>query len=120
MEKVKISRELADSIMNARKHCTDEEILYALTQSSLSYPVGDKSGRAILEVVKSRGNTSLLQLASALINGYEIEDTPAEMVADYYAKACVKRFNNNIALGRVQAIEFVAKAYGLKIEGVNV
>lgn len=53
---------------------------------------------------------------------YEVEQTPEEMVAEYYRnrKALYDNFGNDEDYGAIEGIEFVAKAYGLKIEGVSV
>jgi len=65
------------------------------------------------------------RLANALINGYEIEKTPAEEVAYYYESkrlfcyATDSFYERGAAIGEMRGIEFVAEAYGLKIEGVN-
>lgn len=62
------------------------------------------------------------RLASVLINGYEIEQTPAEKVAEQYRNLSelYEKFGHDSDLASMRGIEFVAKAYGLKIEGVNI
>lgn len=65
------------------------------------------------------------QAINAFLNGYEVEKTPAEKVAHYYEterflSKTTLGYERLISLGVVRGIEFVAKAYGLKIEGVNV
>lgn len=57
----------------------------------------------------------------AIYFGYEVEQTPAEKVADQYRNLSelFTKFGYRSDLAAMQGIEFVVEAYGLKIEGVN-
>lgn len=57
------------------------------------------------------------RLAIALINGYEIEQTPDEMVAELFNDISTEP--SRYDAGYCAGILFVLEAYGLKIEGVN-
>ncbi|MGY3188743.1 hypothetical protein [Lysinibacillus sp. TE18511] len=62
------------------------------------------------------------EMAIALYVGYEVEKAPEEMVAEQYRsrRRLYDTFGNDEDYGAMEGIEFVAKAYGLKIEGVDV
>jgi len=116
--KVKVSKEVAEAIEQLRKSQDDEKILYQA--SSVILEIGrfkrkDKSAIVTLHEI------SPMKLARALINGYEIEQTPAEKVAEQYRNRSelFERFEHDEDLGAMIGIKFVADAYGLKIEGVN-
>lgn len=58
----------------------------------------------------------------AIYFGYEVEETPAEKVAKHYRNLSelYEKFGYDSDLAAMRGIEFVAEAFGLKIEGVNV
>jgi len=60
------------------------------------------------------------EAVSVVLYGYEIEETPAEKVAEYYRISKAYEKCCEYRRGKAETVEFVAKAYGLKIEGVNV
>lgn len=74
----------------------------------------------IEEIICAEGynESQKTQAINAFLNGYEVEQTPADKVAEYYLRS-VGQANQAYRKGIKDAIEFVAKAYGLKIEGVN-
>ena len=118
--KVKVSKEVAEAIEALRSGIED----YGYWRSIRQFEEKDDVD---IRFVKTRDyfNEDLSLFMRAMFGDYEIEQTPAEKVAEYYAKA--KRASEElpekqarfIAEARVQTIEFVTKAYGLKIEGVN-
>lgn len=57
------------------------------------------------------------RLAEALINGYEVEQTPDEIVAELFKDISTEP--SRYDAGYCAGILFVLEAYGLKIEGVN-
>lgn len=71
---------------------------------------------------KRFGNLTFDELIRALYIGYEIEQTPEENVAEQYRNRSelFERFGNSEDFGVMKGIEIVAKAFGLKIEGVDV
>lgn len=114
--KMKVSKEVAEALDGLLKKGNTPETI----ENILSCHVKHRwSG------YKQLNGVSLYTLSSALINGYEIEQTPAEKVAFYYeTERLLSRttlgYERAISIGAMRGIEFVAKAYGLKIEGVNV
>jgi hypothetical protein len=69
-------------------------------------------------------SVDVMTLASAIINGYTVEQTPEEKVREYFTLAKEDAESGDydrIFTGeaKVEAVEFFAKAYGIKIEGVN-
>ena len=116
--KVKVSKEVAEAIEQLRKSRDDDEILYQASSVILSvgrFKRKDKSAIVTLHEI------SPTKLARALINGYEIEQTPAEKVAEQYRnrKKLFDKFGYDVDAGAMAGIEFVAEAYGLKIEGIG-
>ena len=102
MEKVKVTKEVAQAIEVLRKNRTDEEILRVLADHNNGW-AGEKS--------KVLNTTPFDLVAKALYIGYEIDKSPEERVADYYDEYCGREAR--------AAVRTVFSILGIKIEGVN-
>lgn len=119
MEKVKIPREVADAIEKLRSmdfKITNWDIVYAFAASkSDEYP-------ALIEFANNNFDTFL----KAIVNGYEVEQTPEDKVR-YYIEALNKETDMIvhgtapywIAKGHHQGVMAVVEILGLNIGGVN-
>lgn len=119
--KVKVSKEVAEAIDDVRSvNYTDFEIIRDIVEDKGKTAYGTKMPVLIKFAKYSTENQQTLILA--LVNGYEIEQTPAAKVAEQYRNLSelFKKFGYERDLAAMQGIEFVAEAYGLKIEGVDV
>lgn len=119
--KVKVSKEVAEAIEDVRSvNYTDFQIIQDIVEDEDKTAYGTKMPVLIKFAKYSTENQQTLFLA--LANGYEVEKTPEEMVAEHYRsrQRMYDKFGNDEDYGAMEGIEFVAKAYGLKIEGVNV
>lgn len=119
--KVKVSKEVAEAIEDVRSvNYTDFQIIQDIIEDEGKTAYGTKMPVLIKFAKYSTENQQTLFLA--LANGYEVEKTPEEMVAEQYRsrQRMYDKFGNDEDYGAMEGIEFVAKAYGLKIEGVNV
>lgn len=123
MTKVKVTREIAEAIVDVREMYTDSQIIAEIEndRGCTAY------GTLMLTLVKfsrqAEGNIDLIM--RALVNGYEIEKTPEERVRDKYAQILVwKRVHRKdgeygAADGREDGFRMALEALGIKIEGVN-
>lgn len=112
--KAKLPKKVAESIETLRSHdykVSNHDILFIFAESyNNGYP----------DLVKFAQNhfDTLLQ---ALVNGYEIEETPESKVKSYY-DVLAKRVNHHeIDESRAErrGMKFVLNAFNIKIEGVN-
>ncbi|TFW49268.1 hypothetical protein [Bacillus sp. 005/A4HT-01/001] len=62
---------------------------------------------------------SLVSLAAALINGYEIVMTPEEVLQEYYVEAFHTAWDERAGHDIQDAIRYTLETLGIKIEGVN-
>lgn len=111
--KVKVSKEVAEAIEFLKSGTCQIGPLCAFLDNEKvsSHP---KHRKIFLELTKE-------EAIDAIFFGYEIEQTPAEKVAEQYRNLSelFAKFRYKSDLAAMQAIEFVAEAYGLKIEGVT-
>ncbi|ARC58845.1 hypothetical protein CHCC20441_3918 [Bacillus licheniformis] len=104
IKKPVITKEQADSIAAFLEVGTKEELLTAKVHCC---HFGDEySGINTIDI---------MTLASALINGYEVEKTPEEKVREYYES----HGGSPSAEERKAAIRETLYKLGIKIEGVN-
>lgn len=132
--KVKVSKEVAEAIEDVRSvKYTDFEIIRDIVEDKGKTAYGTKMPVLIKFAKYSTENQQTLILA--LANGYEVEKTPIEKFAKQYIHhldnitfyALIKRRpldmyqieQERYSSGFVAGVEEIAKAYGLKIEGVN-
>lgn len=109
MDKVKLPKQVAESIEKLRSHdfeVTNHDIIYAFAASkSNEYP-------ALVEFASNDRNFDTL--LKALVNGYEVEQTPEDKVREFYQDRL-----NAEDHSQVNGILFTLNAFGKKIEGVN-
>lgn len=118
--KVKVSKEVAEAIEDVRSvGYTDFQIIQDTVEDEGKTAYGTKMPALIKFAKYSSENQQTLFLA--LANEYEVEKTPEEMVAEQYRnrQRMYDKFGNDEDYGAMEGIEFVAKAYGLKNEGVS-
>lgn len=123
MTKVKLPREVAEAVEGLRKiTCSNYEVMCVV-----------RSAHANPNAIKVRdwfadgaGTHDLLM--EALVNGYEIEKTPEEIVRQKYEMLDINRRLAKLSYDDVTASKSAAKregmrevldAYGIKVEGVN-
>lgn len=118
--KVKVSKEVAEALNDRLAYNNPADIV--ATSASNGW---EERGRSTVGCLNRR-HLDLDTLIRAVYYGYEVEETAGEKVAYYYRQQLGR--SRGIFPGlefaecraRMEAVEFVAKAYGLKIEGVNV
>lgn len=110
-EKLKVSREVADAIERVKINFSFEEIIASQIKKNL------KGAPKWTGYFKPLNNLSAEQLATALINGYEVEITPHEVIAKEYIGllADTSYYGDGFADG----IEFTLNTLGIKVKGVN-
>jgi len=109
--KVKVSKEVAEAIEFLKSGTCQIGPLCAFLDNEKvsSHP---KHRKIFLELTKE-------EAIDAIFFGYEIEETQAEKVAEYYRTSKAYEKCCEYRRGKAEAVEFVVEAYGLKIEGVN-
>lgn len=120
MEKVKISREVAEAIEYLLNHehygYTKEKLLVAHAGME-KYPKRNWSGANPLNDI------GLLVLAGILVNGYEIEKTPEDILLKEYKSmdgACTPKTEfGKSAIERRKGFLTALNILGVKVEGVN-
>ena len=110
-EKLKVSREVADAIDSFRSEFGDETLLCRHAQ-------GWEDHEPLCKL-------PMVDLATALIVGYEVEKTPHERIAKEYAiakkayatdkKEAPALFNRGVMVG----IKSTLRAFQITVEGVN-
>jgi hypothetical protein len=118
-EKVLLPREVAEAIENVRKRLglSDEVILYK------TYINGWEAEWTEVLNANGDGNKAFL-IAKALVNGYEIEETPEEKLRQYYSNVN-EEFNELLGsdsrlYGVLEGIENTLDILGIEIPGINV
>ncbi|WP_144625083.1 DUF1642 domain-containing protein [Bacillus altitudinis] len=121
--KPEITKKQAEAIEFLRENYTDVQILEMRVKGAgcLLYIKGDIACGSIYDL-------SPIELADALINGYEIEKSQVQKVRDYY-EYLEKRYGEAREKGDVQArlnftsmmtgVRETLDRFGIKIEGVN-
>lgn len=119
MKKVKLTQEQADALDNLRgTYFSDDRILEVHCDP-------ENAWRSIYECLNDIPNT---ELASALINGYEVEQTPEEKLREYYEELGRCRDTSleeddlkDVAINASKrvGIRYALNTLGIKIEGIN-
>lgn len=110
--KVKVSKEVAETLDDILAYYKPVDIVATSARNGW-----EERGAKNFGFLNAR-HLDLDTLIKAVYFGYEIEQTPADKVAEYYLMS-VGQANSAYRKGIKDDIEFVTKAYGLKIEGVN-
>jgi arginine deiminase len=108
-EKVVLTKKVADALEIARKR-GDEEVIEVIFDSENSY---------VSEETKILNEFDRMALVHALMNGYEVEETPEDRVKDIFDHALRNKDYSDYYLGQCEGIKIVAHIYGIKIAGVN-
>lgn len=112
VEKVKVSREVAEAIeylLNHKDYGYTKEKLLTTHAGMEKY-----SKRSWVEEARPLNELDLLVLAEILVNGYEVETTPEEKVQELYWS-----YINGGHQSEGAAIRASFTLYGIQIEGVN-
>jgi len=119
MEKVKVTKEVADALCDRLKWITPWEIVGTSARNGW-----DERGRNNCGCLNAR-NLHLDTLIKALYVGYEIEETPQESIKrkveksrttiDEYAALDVQIWHR----GYIEGIRYTLDTLGIEIEGVN-
>lgn len=117
---VKVSKEVAEALNEVLAYVEPADIVATSARNGWEER-GNRNNGCL-----NKRHLNLDTLIKAAYFGYETEETPEEKVAYYYRQQLGR--SRGIFPGlefaqcraRMEAIEFVTKAYGLKIEGVNV
>lgn len=120
-EKVKVSRGVAEAIeylLNHKHYGYTKEKLLASHAAMEKY-----SKRNWAEGARPLNNISLLVLAKILISGYEVEDSPEDILLKEYKSmngACTPKTEfGKSAIERRKGFLTALDILGVKIEGVN-
>lgn len=117
--KVKIPKDVAGAIVEFRKHYKDgaEFDLELIKREGWIYT-------DIIRAFTSESRTNLELYFAALVNGYEVEETPEERILESYHRKmasannpCSSNWKNSV--GFADGIKFTLNELGIKIEGVN-
>ena len=112
MEKVKLPREIAADIERFRNiKCENVEIIYAFASGK------DASNRRFADFAADNFDT----LLSALVNGYEVEETPEDKVREQYKtpRHFLNKDEDTEADIYRKGIKFALDTLGITIKGVN-
>lgn len=114
MEKIKVSREVADFIEDYENSLVSLEGWEdgLIIEHSR---VWAESFEGAKEEAMCMKDVTPLQLSKILIYGYEVEQTPEERLANAYSIKGISDYNR----GFRTAIKYTLDTLGLKIEGIN-
>lgn len=121
--KALVTEEQAKAIEFLRGAYTDGEIMTMYVEDTLGY-IEMRHGRD----VGCLYNLDALGLATALINGYEVDTTPEAKIKEYYEEALRYRRESEDEAdiesaeyysGRIHGVMEVLTILGVDIEGVN-
>ncbi|QOS98950.1 hypothetical protein JNUCC42_21520 [Brevibacterium sp. JNUCC-42] len=127
MEKVKLPKEIGSAIEELRKTGWSEEcIVNAIEFIDFEHkPIRPTGAPSTIANWLSEDIKRLLILASAVVNGYELEHTPEEKLSDIYKKYenYALQAWNPVVMERnhliCQGIKIAVDELGFKIEGIN-
>jgi len=122
-EKVKLPREVAEAIERTKdKHSTwnNNDLCYiVLNQLGYCQYKNDTD----IRLLHDWSNTKELTFAKALINGYEVEETPEDLIKWHHDTWNKEAFNphHNIteSLYRIEGMVITLNILNIKIPGVN-
>jgi hypothetical protein len=109
-EKVKLPREVAEAIENVRGHYK--------VGAEFDLNLMDKEkfeGTIVISLFANESRENMIRYFQALVNGYEVEETPEEKVKNIY-QYYLSAYSGFAA----KAIMEVLDVLEIKIEGVNV
>jgi hypothetical protein len=120
MEKVRLPREVAEAIEYlCEKESSNYKVAHRVFYSMRGEP--DYPGQIVYEYF----NGDMDELIKVLINGYEIEQTPEDVLRMYYDHFEKKKSQSVFTpeykeyLGKIIGIRMALRILGIKIEGIN-
>ncbi len=123
MNKVTIPREVAEAIEELRNAGMSNWAIIAIANdpSEYSYVIDEKClGEYSTTLSRFKGDKLLV----ALVNGYEIEQTPEERLRDIFIDAANERLSamsgGEYYVGMMDGIRTALNTLGIKIVGINV
>jgi hypothetical protein len=119
--KVTLPREVAEAIEDVKQYYTNADIIANIVTDRSTSAYGTKMPVLIgYARTEKRGTDTLL---AALVNGYEVEKSPEELVKQYYDNRDADyRANTKTATqscGECRGIIITLQLLGIEIEGVN-
>lgn len=112
MNKVTLPKEIADAMDRTFQHKTKEQISWAVFNI---IKLNDANLTSDSVIIKNYfKNEDLFLLMEALVNGYEVEQTPEEKVREYFERV----MNTKAPLPHI-AVVATLDLLGIKISGVN-
>lgn len=126
VEKVKVSREVANAIEEFLDECT--RVMKRTLETSKGILVAEHCGRdwAKYEVGQyvALNDIDTFTLMQAMVNGYETEKSPEEKILATYQRQFTQCDANDICDKRVRtayanAILYTLDTLGIKIKGIN-
>ncbi|SDX64459.1 hypothetical protein [Salimicrobium album] len=117
MNKVTLTKQQAEALQSMlRDGCEKENVIKFLARED----------KFVSEVHEPLNNMPILEIAAAIINGYDVEQTPEEKLKDYYDEHNIDNFINddfsgpiNVAKGRRDGILKTLAVLDIEIEGIN-
>jgi hypothetical protein len=111
-EKVVLTKKVADALESARKR-GDEEVIEVIFDSENSY---------VSEETKILNGFDRMGIVHALMNGYEVEETPEDQVRGHYENLDMKDLRgvaSYVVTGERRGIRKTLDLLGIIIAGVN-
>lgn len=120
-EKVKVSHEIANALDTLLENNSKDHVLYLIADKG-PHSIGRFDAEAIIFL---RKNTSPLGVAKMLINGYEVELTPEEVISKDFLIEKENALSNPYADSRIRShgytlgVRNTLELLGIKIKGIN-
>lgn len=117
MEKVKLTKKQAEALEQLRSEWSKGAIIRTHVESSWT-----------ISKYRPLNELSIEELAKALINGYEVEQTPEEKLREYYELSNFLRYDKEDLvptvrqrmIGEQMGVRKTLNILGIKVEGINV
>lgn len=116
MNKLILNKKEAQAIEGARFLWDDEKIIEICVKEDSTW----------MNECAPLNDMSLLRIAGALINVYEVKKTPEEQLRDYYEEHRLMNLPEdtnqgqfNVAIGRKDGVIKTLHTLGIEIEGIN-
>jgi hypothetical protein len=117
MEKVILSKEIADALNDVSNFYSPVEIIAEIVKDIGCSAYGTKM--STLVKMYHSGTLDIDELMNALVNGYEIEKTPEEKIKEYYDSHLHRGFGNSYSNGVLTSVNVVLNFLNKTIEGIN-
>ncbi|WP_162927807.1 DUF1642 domain-containing protein [Bacillus sp. Y1] len=118
-KKIVIPKEIADAVESLKsRNYDDKSLIIFLTQQVFS---GDHDLEVLVKYTHDttwKVNDNFMLLISALINGYNVEQTPEDKLREFYLDRR-KSSEGSLYWTQADAVEITLDLLGIKIEGIN-